>query len=120
MNKKHKVVYYVRLVVVSVLFAFSGITKLLGQPMSAAGFAMVGLPIWFMYVIGVGEILGVIGLWIRPLFRFAYEGLFAVLAGAFGTTLVFLGFGMSLFPLIVAIILAIVVHLHNKVLLRHQ
>ena len=115
MNKKHKVAYYVLLVLITALFLVSGIPKLLDQPMAAAGFAMVGLPLWFMYVIGIGEILGAIGLWIRPLFRYAYEGLFVVLAGAFGTTLVFLGFGMSLFPLIAAIILGIVVHLHGKI-----
>src|SRR5579872_4868634 len=98
MSKNQKAVYYVLLVIISGLFLFSGILKLLAEPMAAASFSMVGLPLWFMYVIGTGEVIGAIGLWISPVFRYAYEGLFVVLAGAFGTTLAFLGVPMSLFP----------------------
>ena len=114
MTKNQNIVYYVLLVIVSGLFLFSGVPKLLTIPMAVAGFTKIGLPIWFMHIIGIGEILGGIGLWIRPVFRYAYEGLFLVMAGAFGTSLVFLGFAMALFPLIVAILLGVVVWLHNK------
>jgi len=65
-------------------------------------------------VIGCGEVLGGIGLWIRPIFRYAYEGLGLVLIGAFGTTLVTMGLVMALFPLIAGIVLAIIVWLHTK------
>ena len=118
MTKKQKIIYYVLLAVISGLFLFSGVPKLLTIPVVATSFTGIGLPLWFMHIIGVGEILGAIGLWIRPLFRYAYEGLFLVLAGAFGTTLVFLGLVMALFPLIVAILLGIVVWLHNKLSLK--
>ncbi len=82
--------------------------------MAVAGFAKIGLPIWFMHIIGIGEILGAIGLWVRPVFRYAHEGLFLVLAGAFGTSLAFLGLAIALFPLVVAILLGIVVWLNDK------
>jgi hypothetical protein len=118
MNKKQKIVYYVLLVIISGLFLASGVPKLLAQPLAVSSFATAGLPLWFMYLIGIGEILGAIGLWINPVFRYAYEGLFLVLAGAFGTTLAFLGIAMALFPLVVAILLGIVVWLHNKPLAR--
>ena len=114
MTKNQKVAYYILLVIISALFLVSGISKLMGQPEASAGFASVGLPVWFMYVIGIGEVFGAIGLWIRPLFRYAYEGLFVVLLGAFGTTLAVMGVAMAIFPLIAAILLGIVVCLHNK------
>jgi hypothetical protein len=114
MTKKQKIIYYVLFVIISALFLFSGVPKLLTIPMEAAGFMKIGLPLWFMHLIGIGEILGAIGLWVRPVFRYAYEGLFLVLAGAFGTTLVFMGFAMAIFPLVVAILLGIVVWLHSK------
>src|ERR1700744_6391624 len=82
--------------------------------MDVAGFAAAGLPVWFMYVIGIGELAGAIGLWIPHFFRYAYEGLFLVLAGAFGTTLAFVSIPFALLPLIVAILLGILVWLHSK------
>jgi hypothetical protein len=114
MTKKQKIIYYVLLVVISGLFLFSGVPKLLTIPMAVAGFTKIGLPLWFMHIIGIGEIIGAIGLWIRPVFRYAYEGLFLVLAGAFGTTLVFIGFVMAIFPLVIAILLGVAVWLDNK------
>ena len=82
--------------------------------MAVAGFASVGLPLWFMYVIGIGEVLGPIGLWTRRFFRYAYEGMFIILTGAIVTTAIFQSVTLALFPLVVAIILGIVVWLHNK------
>ena len=115
MTKKQKIAYYVLLVVVSGLFIFSAISKIIAVPAAVAGFTSIGLPMWFMYVIGLGELLGGMGLWIRPVFRYSSEGLFLVLLGAFGTTLVFMGPGMALFPLAVGVLLGLVVWLHKKI-----
>jgi len=114
MTKKTKITYYVLLVIVCAVFLMACIPKLLGQPMVVSGFAQAGLPVWFMYCIGIGELLGVIGLWTRRFFRYAYEGLFIVLGGAIGTTIAFQSLTFALLPLVVAIILGIVVRLHNK------
>ena len=114
MTKKQKIVYYTLLVIVSILFLTASIFKLIGNNQDIAGFTATGLPIWFMYVIGIGEICGVIGLWTKPFFRIAYEGLFVVLIGAFGTTLAFMGILPALFPVVVAIMLGIVVRLRVK------
>ena len=114
MSKKQKVAYYVLLVIVSLLFVYSGIAKLLAQDMAVAGFAAIGLPVWFMYVIGAGEVLGGLGLWVRQTFRYAYEGLFLILAGAFFTTIPVAGFAVALFPLGTAVALGFIVWLHGK------
>jgi uncharacterized membrane protein YphA (DoxX/SURF4 family) len=89
MTKMRQSIYYVLLVIVSAIFLLASFSKLSGNSMAEAGFTKIGLPIWFMYVIGIGELCGVVGLWIRPLFRYAYEGLFVVLAGAIVTTVAF-------------------------------
>lgn len=114
MTKKQKITYYVLLVVVSALFLMAAIFKLIGSPMEIAAFASVGLPVWFMYVIGIGELCGVIGLWTRTFFRYAYEGLFIVLAGAFGTTLAVQGPVLCLIPLATGVILAIIIRLNGR------
>ena len=114
MTKKQKIVYYVLLTIISVLFLFSGFSKLFPSPMIISGFAVAGLPLWFVYLIGAGEVLGAIGLWIRSLFRFAYEGLFIILAGAFGVSAVYTGLLTAIFPLIFAVMLGIIVWLHKK------
>lgn len=114
MTKTQKIVYYVLLVLISALFIFAAIPKLMGQAIEVSAFASVGLPVWFMYIIGIGEIAGTIGLWIRGLSFYAAEGLFLVLAGAFGTTLAVQGAVLALLPLVAGIILGIVVWLGRK------
>ena len=111
MTTKQKIAYYVLLVIISLIFLSASIPKLLALPIEIAGFAQAGLPVWFMYAIGIGELCGAIGLWTRAFFRYAYEGLFIVLAGAFGTTWAFMGFLPALFPLATAVMLGIVVYL---------
>ncbi len=114
MTKTQKGFYYALLVIVSAVFAFSGFSKVTGNPMVAAGFAVAHLPIWFMYFIGVAEIAGAIGLWIRPLAKWAAGGLFIILAGAVVTTAIYVSVSLALFPLITAVALGIVVWLGGK------
>ncbi|MDE2037831.1 MAG: DoxX family protein [Patescibacteria group bacterium] len=114
MTTPQKTAYYVLLALVSALFLVSGVPKLLAQPMAVQSFAVAGLPVWLMYFIGAGEVIGAIGLWTRRFFRYAYEGLFVVLVGAVYATAVYVSVPMALFPLGVAIALGFVIWLHNK------
>jgi len=114
MSHAQKITYYVSLVLVSIMFLYSGIDKLLGDMVAVAGFQAIGMPVWFMYVIGAGEVMGAIGLWMRSTFRYAYEGLFLILAGAIVTTAVFMSAALALIPLVVAVILGTAVWLHAK------
>jgi len=114
MTKHQKIAFNILRAITSLIFLFAAYSKLTGNPQAIQGFAMVGLPVWFMYCIGIGEVLGAIGLWTRFGFRYAYEGLAIVLAGAIVTTLVYLGFDMAILSIVTAILLTIVVWLGNK------
>ena len=114
MTKAQKITYYILLVLMTALFLFTGYDKLSGDRMAVSGFAAVGLPLWFMYAIGILEILGAVGLWFKGLFRYAYEGLFVILIGAILTTVVFMGPVLAILPLVVAIVLGVIVWLHSK------
>jgi hypothetical protein len=114
MTKKQKIVYYILLVLVSGLFLVASYAKLTGNAGAAASFTVAHLPIWFMYFIGVAELLGVIGLWVRPLAVYAASGLFVILAGAIVVTAVFVSVPEALFPLVTAIVLGIIVKLGKK------
>jgi len=114
MTKTHKVIFYILLVITTATFLFTSYDKLSGDPMAKAGFAVAHLPVWFMYFIGVCELLGAIGLWIPRLRNWAAAGLFIILAGAIVTTVIFVSVPFALLPLIVAILLALVIWLGNK------
>jgi putative oxidoreductase len=105
MTTTNKVVYYVLLVLVSALFLFAAYPKLIADPMAVAGFTQSHLPVWFMYFIGVVEVLGVIGLWIRKTQKSAIWGLMIIMAGAVITTAIFQTVTMAILPLVVGIAL---------------
>src|SRR5437016_4674594 len=111
MTKKQKIAFNVLRVIISLVFLSAGIPKLLGQEAVIQGFAMAGLPVWFMYCVGIGELLGVIGIWTKVGYRYAYEGMFIVLIGATITTAVFQSVVFALLPLAVLILLGIMVWL---------
>lgn len=114
MSKALKTTYYVLLVIISVGFIFSALPKLTGNPMAVAGFAQAHLPVWFMYVVGVLELLGAIGLWIRKTAFWSAIGLFVILAGALVVTVIFQGVALAIIPAIYAIVLGVVLDLEQK------
>jgi len=114
MTKTQKIIYYVLLVIVSVLFLVASYSKLTANAGAEASFTLAHLPIWFMYFIGIAELLGAIGLWIRCLQIYAATGLFIILAGAIVITAVFVSVPEALFPFGTAIFLGIILWLQNK------
>ncbi|MGB0853879.1 MAG: DoxX family protein [Pikeienuella sp.] len=66
----------------AIIMIGGGGAKLIGYQMAHISFAVLGLPAWFGYFIGVAEVLGGIALFISPLRRYAAAGLFAIMAGA--------------------------------------
>jgi len=116
MTKIQKITYWVLLTLLSLAFLLAGITKVTADPQAVAGFVAVHLPLWFMYFIGVAEIAGAIGLWIRKysLSTYASYGLWIILAGAVVTTAIFQSIAMAFLPVVYAIILAIVFWLGKK------
>jgi uncharacterized membrane protein YphA (DoxX/SURF4 family) len=109
-----KVIYYVLLVLISGLFLVASFSKLTGNPGAEAAFTVAHLPVWFMYFIGVAEVLGVIGLWIRSLQIYAASGLLIILAGAIIVTAAYVSAPEALFPFATGIALAIAVRLRHS------
>jgi putative oxidoreductase len=59
-----------------------GLAKLAGVPYVHSSFPKLGLPAWFEYFIGVCEVLGPVGLLIRPLRALAAIGIGIIMVGA--------------------------------------
>lgn len=74
---------------ISGIFLLSGLSKLLGLDFEVAAFERWGYPAGFMYAVGILEIAGAVGLWIKHLSAFAGLCLCGMMTGAIGTHLVF-------------------------------
>lgn len=69
-------------ILAALAFGAAGVGKLMGVPQLHASFAVMGLPHWFGYFIGLCEFTGAVGLLIRPLSALAASGLIAIMVGA--------------------------------------
>lgn len=101
-------------VLLTLAFLGSGVMKLTGQEQIRQGFEHWGYPVFFMYVIGLCEVAGAIGMWLA---RFSYAAkvcLILLMAGAVGTHLVFDTFMEALAPIILIILIAVTLALHHK------
>ena len=114
MTKVQKITYYSLLVLISLAFIMAAYPKLIADPQSVNGFSHAHLPIWFMYFIGVAELAGAIGLWIRQVARYAAAGLFVILTGAVVVTLIYSPFAYVIMPIIFIIVLGYIVKLGKK------
>ena len=73
---------YLPLALLALPLLLGGGAKLAGVPQLHASFAVLGLPAWFGYFIGVAEVAGAVGLFVPRLQRPAAAGLVPILAGA--------------------------------------
>ena len=114
MTTTKKIIYYLLLTLVSLLFIMASYSKLTDAPAAAAGFAQAHLPHWFMYFIGLAELLGGIALWIPKFSKWATYGLYIILAGAVVVTFLFNTKTMLLMPIGFGVILALLQYLGTK------
>ena len=101
-------------VLLTLAFLGSGIMKLTGSEQISQGFDKWGYPIFFMYVIGLCEVAGAIGFWLR---RFSYAAKVCILllmAGAVLTHLVFDTFQEAVPPLVLIVLTAVTLWLHRR------
>lgn len=68
--------------VVTLVMIMGGVMKLTGNPMATESFAVLGLPAWFATFIGICEIAGAIGLWLRRTSMLAAIGIALIMIGA--------------------------------------
>lgn len=87
------------------MFLYAGVVKVSGDPMQVEGFQAMGLGIAGMYIIGVLEIAGGVGLLLPGISGFAATCLVGLMIGA---TVITIGL-MGLVPLIAAPVVTLIV-----------
>ncbi|MBW3566818.1 MAG: DoxX family protein [Proteobacteria bacterium] len=80
---------FVERVIVSVVFGLAGLAKVLALAFETEAFVRWGFPVGFMYFIGILEIAGALGVWMRKLAPFAALCLAVLTVGAVATRLIF-------------------------------
>lgn len=85
MEKRNKIIYWVSTGLLSVGMLGSGISQILHVKEMNELIAHVGYPMYFMYIIGVWKVLGVIAILLPKLKlvkEWAYAGFFFLMTGA--------------------------------------
>ena len=77
-----KYVTWAAMAIVTFVMLMGGGAKLAGQEFALKSFADLGLPSWFGTFIGICEVAGAIGLWLRPTSRLAAMGIAIIMVGA--------------------------------------
>lgn len=100
MEKRNKIIYWIATGLLSFGMLGSGISQILhGEEMNEL-ILHVGYPLYFMYIIGVWKILGVIAI-VLPKFKllkeWAYAGFFFLMTGALISHLAMGDFGNAIF-----------------------
>ena len=95
-------------VLLAAVYVMSAAGKLFADPVHVAGFGMMGLGSAGMYLVGIAELLGAIGLLVPRIAGAAALALVALMVGAVVLTLVFLGPAMVGVPAAVLVAVAAV------------
>lgn len=77
-----KYVIWAAMAIVTLVMLMGGVMKLTGNEMATASFAVLGLPAWFATFIGVCEIAGAVGIWLRRTSMLAAIGIAIIMVGA--------------------------------------
>ena len=73
---------YIMCALLAIPLGFSGIQKLGGMQSWIDQFRAFGYPIWFMYVIGVLQVLSAVGLWLPTTRKWAVLVILIIMLGA--------------------------------------
>lgn len=85
MTKRNKIIYWIATIWLALGMTSTGIVQIMGIPEEVDMFARIGYPAYFMTIIGVWKVLGVIAILIPrfPLVKeWAYAGFFFNMTGA--------------------------------------
>jgi len=77
-----KYVTWAAMAISTVILLMGGVMKLMGNPMATTSFTVLGLPAVFATFIGVCEIAGAIGIWLRKTSMLAAIGITLIMLGA--------------------------------------
>ncbi len=81
-RRKRTIIIWIETVPPFLFFGGAGLAKVMGAEPMVQNFASYGLPTWFITLLGVGEVVGAIGLLVRPVSSLAALGLAAIAFGA--------------------------------------
>ena|SRR3989344_5965499 len=98
------------------IFAVEGITKLLSLKFQTDFFAGSYYPSWFMYLIGILELAGAIGLLVPKFRKYANLGLLGIVIGAFYTHIIIRRDAFQM--MILAIVALVLLSIHLKPYLK--
>lgn len=79
---------WVERIIISLVFGIAGLAKVLGLAFEVEAFERWNFPVGFMYFIGILEVAGALGVWMRKLAPFAALCLAVLAVGAVATRLV--------------------------------
>lgn len=105
MSKGKKIVLWIVSILLSALFLFAGVPKLLMPAQVGPMFVQFGYALWFMTLIGTSEVLGAIGLLVPRLAALAAAGLGIIMIGAFYTMVTHHQGVKSISPVVVFVLL---------------
>lgn len=101
-------------ILLSLAFLAAGLPKFLPQSGWRERFAGWGYPAWFVLVIGLLEVAGVIGLWVPRLSRAAMTLLIAIMIGAAYTNLTHPPIAQALRPVIFLLLVVLLRRLSGR------
>ncbi len=114
MSKRNKIIYWIATIWLSLGMLSTGLAQLFKSEMGAAGadsIARLGYPIYFLTIIGVWKLLGVIALLIPKfviLKEWAYAGMFFLMTGALMSHIIMKSPAIDLFPSLLLLTLTVV------------
>lgn len=113
MSKTQNTIIWVITTLLAAAFISAGVFKLMGVEMMHQSFVNLGLPTWFGYFIGVAEILGGIGLFVKKWSSLAAVGLTIIMLSAIGYHLNFDPLSQAV-PAVVLAVLSIVIFVTRR------
>lgn len=111
MSKRNKIIYWIATLWLSLGMVSSGLIQLLHNQMGVDAMAHLGYPVYFLTIIGVWKLLGVVAILVPkyPLLKeWAYAGFFFTMTGALASHI---GVGDpigQMFPAVLLITLTVV------------
>ncbi len=107
-GRRRMIIIWIVTVLLLLGFGGAGLAKVMGAEPMVQALASYGLPTWFITLLGVGEVVGAIGLLVRPVSSLAALGLAAIAFGAIVNHAVNPPFMMAI-PAIILLVLSLAV-----------
>jgi len=114
-NKVLNITFRGLLVLLSVIFVFAGMDKVICRPDMVDMFRELGIPKTIMVVVGFTELIFAVLIHIRYFTKLALQGLMFIMFFAFMLTVITNGFLHAIFPLLIFLVLLLTNHIGQLV-----